>query len=176
MGRHGLCFRGFGQFSEIGEHFRREFQLPFYRRDFVHSEHVGTIRRFFLCHDLSLRDKFTPIQEFCKFFAKRKRLAINGLQNRHRATFLQNRKRFVAFLQNRVKLGTMPRKPKHNPTISRGLTAADYHRLRRRILDGELTWQEAEKLGLCLPRHEKRKPLGIPRKPGRVASAPKGQP
>lgn len=68
----------------------------------------------------------------------------------------------------------MARNNKRNQTISRGLTAADYHRLRRRILDGEMTWADAEKLGLCLPRKPARKPLGRPRKPGRVASTPRG--
>lgn len=60
-------------------------------------------------------------------------------------------------------------KRKPQKTVSRGLSAADYHRLRRRILEGELTWEAAEKMGLCLPRKTCRKPLGGPRT-GRVAS------
>lgn len=70
----------------------------------------------------------------------------------------------------------MPRNKKHKRTISRGLTAADYHRLRRRIIAGELTWELAVKCGLCLPQRAARKPLGRPqKKTGRVASTPKGE-
>jgi hypothetical protein len=68
----------------------------------------------------------------------------------------------------------MARKRKTERPISRGLTAADYHRLRRRILEGEMTWEKAEELGLCLSCRSSRKPLGRPRKQlGRVASTPK---
>ena len=54
----------------------------------------------------------------------------------------------------------------------RGLTVAEYHRLRRRIIDGELTWDQAVELGLVLPRFTNKKLLGRPRKPCRVASTP----
>jgi hypothetical protein len=68
----------------------------------------------------------------------------------------------------------MGRKRKTKPALARGLTAADYHRLRRRIEDGEYTWETAENLGLCLPRRQSKKPLGRPiLKTGRVASTPK---
>lgn len=49
----------------------------------------------------------------------------------------------------------------------RGLTYAEYRRLERRINLGELTWEQAEKLGLCLPKAtsgRKRKKLGKPTK------------
>ncbi len=49
---------------------------------------------------------------------------------------------------------------------------AEYHRLRRRILDGELTWENAVAMGLVLPRFNNRKLLGRPQKQGRVASTP----
>lgn len=65
----------------------------------------------------------------------------------------------------------MGKKRKQKPTI-RGLTIAEYHRLFRRIRAGEMTWEQAEGLGLCLPDvRDVRKPLGRPRTRGRVASA-----
>jgi hypothetical protein len=121
-----------------------------------------------------LTNPTTP-QQFCKFFAKRNHLHHNDLEKHKGEPFCKFRVRFVAFLQKRVKLRTMARKRKHKNTISRGLTAADYHRLRRRILAGEMTWELAEQIGLCFPQRPARKPLGRPRKqPGRVASTPKG--
>lgn len=54
---------------------------------------------------------------------------------------------------------------------SRGLSAADYHRLRRRILAGRIaSWVAAESLGLCNPKAGE-KPLARPVPSGRVASA-----
>jgi len=81
----------------------------------------------------------------------------------------------LVFLQNHVKCFAMTtkRKQKRQPQPRiRGLTVAEYHRLRRRIIDGELTWESAVALGLVLPRHHKKKLLGRPRKTGRVASTP----
>jgi len=56
--------------------------------------------------------------------------------------------------------------------LIRGLTVAEYHRLRNRIVAGEMTWAEAEAAGLCHPATPSRKPLGRPRakETGRVAS------
>jgi hypothetical protein len=80
------------------------------------------------------------------------------------------------FCKNVYAYLTMPRNKKQKRTISRGLTAADYHRLRRRIIAGELTWELAVQCGLCLPQRGARKPLGRPqKKTGRVASTPKGE-
>lgn len=48
--------------------------------------------------------------------------------------------------------------------LCRGLPAADYYRLRNRIIAGELTWAQAVELGYCLPaakRGPKRKPLKV---------------
>lgn len=75
-----------------------------------------------------------------------------------------------------VKIDRMNGKRNHKrraqqPRI-RGLTVAEYHRLRRRIKDGELTWESAVVMGLVLPRFNNRKLLGRPRETGRVASAP----
>jgi hypothetical protein len=65
----------------------------------------------------------------------------------------------------------MPNKTK-SPTTKkvatvRGLTYAEYRRIERRVNLGELTWEQAEQLGLCLPKQtsgRKRKQLGTPKK------------
>jgi hypothetical protein len=50
----------------------------------------------------------------------------------------------------------------------RGLLWSEYRRLERRITLGELTWTQAEELGLCLPRAKsgrKRIALASPSQP-----------
>lgn len=85
-----------------------------------------------------------------------------------------------------TKRSIMPRMETHTKTKStprriRGLTIAEYHRLRRLIAAGEIEgWGAAQAAGLCLPhrrRGRKRKPLGVPTLEGStvcVQSTPRG--
>lgn len=59
----------------------------------------------------------------------------------------------------------MSNKQRQATITVRGLSYAEYRRLERRINLGELTWKQAEDLGLCLEKAtsgRKRIPLGKP--------------